>query len=171
MLNPNDELRRLDGQDLDAVPSLLVRLVVTADDAEAVIDRVREVLRAVVPMSAEQLDREAEHPAVLPPWFVDRCAPEMTPVEAANWLAWWRGLDPEGQAGAEEEKGWTLPDWLYWMRPDERQWYWWSLSVKSERSATLAVAVLGLPVPLGALRWLLKVAGAHSVDQVAIESQ
>lgn len=93
----------------------------------------------------------------------------MTPVEAANWLAWWRGLDPQGQARAEEEKGWTLPDWLYWMRPDERQWYWWDLSVKSDRSATLAVAVPGWPAPLGALRWLLKVAGADSVDQIAIE--
>lgn len=66
MLNPDDEMRRLDGQELNAAPSLLVRLSITADGVEGVIDRVREVLRAVVPMSAEQLGREAEYPAVLP---------------------------------------------------------------------------------------------------------
>lgn len=164
MLRPDDELRRLDGQEVAAVPSFPVRLAVTAKDVAMVIDRVREVLRAVVPMTAEELDREAEQPTRLPQWFVDACVPELTPEEAARWLGWWRSLDPEGQVRAEEEKGWTLPDWLYWLTPEERQWHWWDSSVDSDRSATVVVEVPGWPAPLGALRWLLKAAGAESID-------
>lgn len=114
-------------------------------------------------MSAPELERESEEPLNLPRWFINACSPEMTPNEAERWLAWWRTLDPTAKLQAEEEKGWTLPDWLHWFTPEERQWYWWDAAVADDRSATVTVTVSSWPAPIGALRWLLQAAGATSV--------
>jgi hypothetical protein len=84
--------------------------------------------------------------------------------EAADaWLAWWRTLPPAEQARASQDRRWTLADWLYWLEPTQRQWYWWDAIVEDPDTLRLVVQVPGWPAPLGALQWLLRVAGASDL--------
>ncbi len=128
-----------------------------------VVSRAKEVLLVVVSMNAEG-STPASRRDQLPAWFVDACAPEPSPEEAEAWLVWWRGLDPETRRRAALDKPWSLADWEYWLQPEERQWYWWDAVTHGEHSATVSVEVLGWPAPLGALGWLLRAAGATTVD-------
>lgn len=106
--------------------------------------------------------REPE--AHVPAWFVQACAPEPTAAERERWLAWWRTLDHAGKVVAERERGWTLQEWLSWMEPQERTW-WWDAQPTSEFDATIAVEVEGWPTALGALEWLLTASGASTISE------
>ncbi len=120
-------------------------------------------------MTAVLADRSDEWPtseawkSILPGWFVDACADEMSQSEALDWLDWWRGLPPQEQRIAEEERRWALADWLHWLQPDERQWFWWDAAIEGKNRLRLDVEVSGWPAALGALEWLLRVAGVRSL--------
>jgi len=88
----------------------------------------------------------------------------MTPQETAAWLERWRALPAEEQHRAERERRWALADWLHWLRPDERSWYWWDAAVNGSHELRVRVEVPGWPAALGALTWLLRAAGADSVS-------
>jgi hypothetical protein len=131
-------------------------------NAMEVLSKAREVLRAVV-MNNDPWPADDQWRQLLPTWFVDRCAPEQTKGEAAEWLARWRKLPPAEKARATEERGWSLLDWLYWLRPAERQWFWWDGQPLDNDVARIVVEVKDTPTALGALEWLLKAAGAERV--------
>jgi hypothetical protein len=89
----------------------------------------------------------------------------MSPEKAKQWLTWWRSLPPAEQAKAEIEKDWSLENWLYWMEPSNRQWFWWDAKVLQEHDhIALAIQVEAWPFPWGALRWLFRAAGASAVE-------
>lgn len=122
--------------------------------------RAREVMRAVLSNGDPWPDLEAWR-QVLPSWFVLRCAPEQTKEEAERWLAlaWWRKLPAEEMARATDESGWSLANWLYWLEPEQREWYWWDGRVVDHDTARIVVDAQDVPATLGALEWLLKAAG------------
>ncbi|MGH3544595.1 MAG: hypothetical protein ACRDPW_01480 [Mycobacteriales bacterium] len=164
MIEP-EELRHLNsGLRSGEVPGGigLVELAVTASDPDEVVSRAKEALRAVLCMTPAEMDSEEVWSARLPTWFIQRCAPQQTPAETAAWLSWWRSLDADARAEAARQRPWSVADWIHWLQPDERQWFWWDAVVDGERSARISVEVPGWPVPLGALEWLLSVAGAES---------
>jgi hypothetical protein len=72
-------------------------------------------------------------------------------------------LPPDEQAQVAEEQRWTLADWLHWVQPSEREWFWWDAKVESPDTARILVEVPGDPVALGALDWLLRAAGATAI--------
>ncbi|MCC2319605.1 hypothetical protein [Cellulomonas xiejunii] len=165
MLSAEEEIRRLEG-DLSGspTPEMLFNVAFTASDPTGVLERVRDAILSIVHLSTSEIEEEASRPKRLPSWLVVSFAPEQTEEEVANWLAWWRSLGNDARAGAEEAKGWTLPDWLYWMTPGERAWAWWDAALTSPTSATITVEADGWPTPIGALRWLIKAAGAEVVS-------
>lgn len=134
-----------------------------------VLDRSREVLLAVLEYSERDWPTLSEWGSVLPAWFVSACAQQRSLQEAERWLAWWRTLSPEEQARAESEQPWSLEDWLYWLFPPERQWFWWDAVVRPEVSLQVTVEVAGWPTALGSLQWLLRAAGADQVIQGHVE--
>lgn len=99
----------------------------------------------------------------LPDWFTMVCAPPMSRDEAEQWLAYWKRLQPDEQAKAESEEAWAVDDWLYWLEPRNRQWFWWDAKVEGN-DAALAIEVEAWPFPWGSLRWLLRAAGASDVQ-------
>jgi hypothetical protein len=99
-----------------------------------------------------------------PDWCIDACALEKSADEAATWLAWWRSLSQPQRVLASAEKAWSLADWIHRMKPDEREWWWWDGSVADSRSLRIELQVSGWPFPTGALGWLLRCAGASSID-------
>jgi hypothetical protein len=72
-------------------------------------------------------------------------------------LAAWRD-DPIGH----DDDPWTAMDWLYWFEPEQRSWWWWDARA-TEDAFEIRVAVEDYPFGIGALRWLLKAAGARDV--------
>lgn len=101
----------------------------------------------------------------LPAWFIAACAPEQSRQHAEEWLAWWSTLTPEQQIKAEEEKDWSLENWLYWMEPQNRDWFWWDAVVEhSPERIIVQLEVTRWPCSWGALRWLLRTAGASAVE-------
>ena len=87
----------------------------------------------------------------------------MSHEEAERWVAWWRTLAPADKARAESEKRWTLEDWLYWLTPSQRQWFWWDAVTDGDHALRVTVEVADWPTALGALDWLLRAAGASEV--------
>lgn len=143
--------------------SVLVSVTARSEDPDAVLARCREVLLAVLQHADQEWPQTEQWVSLLPEWFVAACAPEQSAEEAAQWLARWRALDPAEQARIESEQPWTLSDWLYWLSPSERQWYWWDAATTSDGMLRATVAVDGSPTALGALDWLLRAAGASEV--------
>jgi hypothetical protein len=101
----------------------------------------------------------------LPEWFTSACTSPMTQQQADAWLAGWKRLTPVEQARAESEKKWSLENWLYWMKPEDRQWFWWDAKALEDCDHIIvAVEVDAWPFPWGSLRWLFKVAGASTLE-------
>ena len=132
-------------------------------DASRVAERSREVLQVVLAHAGPPWPAVSEWRQVLPAWFVNASAPERPREEAEQWLGWWRSLPPEEQARVTRSQRWALADWLYWLEPSERQWFWWDAVVESPEILRVIVQVSGWPAPLGALDWLLRAAGAVEV--------
>jgi hypothetical protein len=132
-------------------------------DARVVLDRCRAVLLAVLDHSEPEWATVEEWKSYLPAWFVAASGPERSGEDAERWLAWWRTLGPADKAGAESEQQWALADWLYWLMPSERQWFWWDAEVGQDDTLRVTVEVPGWPAALGALDWLLHAAGAVEV--------
>jgi hypothetical protein len=165
-MTPDEELGRL--RQVGAVGELpgsggLIRYAAPAPDPAGVIDRATEVLRVVLQQSGQPWPSLEAWCHALPGWFVAGCTPEPTGSERDAWLARWRTLDATARARAEADRGWTLDEWLFWLEPDQRAWFWWGAERRADRVEVL-VEVDAWPYPDGALRWLLLVAGATGVD-------
>ena len=133
--------------------------------ARDVLSRVIAVLQVIDESSPDGWPSNEEWARKLPKWFISACAPAMTQDEAERWLAWWKALPAAEQAKAEAEKEWSLDNWLYWMRPENRQWFWWDGKTLDDCGHIMvAVAVEDWPFAWGSLRWLFKAAGASALD-------
>jgi hypothetical protein len=165
-MTPAEELVRLrQVGTADELPGStgLLRYVVRAEDPAAVIRRATDVLRVVLERSDQPWPSLDAWRRALPAWFVAGCAPGTTAQEQDAWVARWRALDPVARASAEAERGWTLEAWLSWLEPAQRSWFWWGAELRGDRVEVL-IDVDSWPYPDGALRWLLHVAGASTVD-------
>lgn len=87
-------LRRLEsGPSEGEKPSgLPIEIEAECDDPTAVLARAREVLGAVLRASSAGWPADEAWPALLPAWFVERCAPEKTAAESEADMAKWRKL-------------------------------------------------------------------------------
>ena len=130
-----------------------------------VLAKAKEVLKIVDEATLAGWPVAGDLTPRLPEWFVSACVAEMSPEQANKWLSWWRSLPPEEQRKAEIEKDWSLENWLYWMQPSNRQWFWWDAKVLEDYDhIALAIEVEAWPFPWGALRWLFRAAGASAVE-------
>jgi hypothetical protein len=134
-------------------------------NASQVLSRTKELLLLFCEQSPSAWPSLAQWRNMLPRWFLDRCAPEMTQEQAEKWLAWWRGLPPEERERVEREKDWSLENWLYWMEPANRTWTWWDACDQDANTLIVAIEVIDWPFPWGAFRWLLLAAGAEKVEE------
>ncbi len=140
-----------------------ITVLARGSEARTVLDRCRSVLAVILDHSGPEWPTVEEWRSLLPKWFVAASSPERSREDAERWLAWWRTLGPADQARAESEQRWTLADWLYWMEPFERQWFWWDAEIGTDGTLRVTVEIPGWPAALGALDWLLRAAGAAEV--------
>ena len=78
----------------------------------------------------------------------------------------WRSLLPDWFLAACVEDAevrdcvvdrWSLRAWIYWFKPELRQWRWWSAAPVGDH-LEVTILVLQRPYLRGALEWLLTVA-------------
>ncbi len=143
---------------VDDLVTVRFNVVAPPSQFDNVITRAKEVLIRLDETAREQWPAVETWVKVLPVWFIEACAPEKSHAEARAWLARWRGLSNVERDREEREKAWSLANWLYWMEPDRRTWWW-----VSTREQQVLVAVIEWPFPWGALSWLLRASGATSV--------
>ena len=143
-----------------------VRFIVrtTTDRPADIVARTREVLLIVNEASRVVWPSAEKWRKLLPSWFVASCAPERSKQEADAWLAQWEAMSWEEKQRVERDKRWSLQNWLYCFQPEERTWYWWDAANIDDGSAIVAVEVESWPFPWGELSWLLRAAGAETVD-------
>ncbi len=162
------EAIRLEGGGADTSPRGVgkARFVVrtSTPSAVATLEKVRESLRIVNAESRGDWPTEEHWRRVLPKWFLDQCAKERTKAEADAWLARWKKLSMREKEEEERDKKWSLRNWLYWMNPDQRAWYWWDAVVVTDSKLLVAIEVEGWPFPWGAFTWLFRAAGAAEVS-------
>ncbi len=105
--------------------------------------------------------------AELPKWFVDAFAPERSSEENEAYLRWWDSLnEDEKMNAARKPRRWSLGDWIYWFKPENRAWFWWHAKVSGPHEIILALQVDGYPFPRGSLEWLCRAAGANVFEGV-----
>lgn len=166
----DDELRRLDsGPSLGERPAGLGTVQFIGhcrENALEVIERVKTVLRIVNRKSAlaGQWPSEDEWRFHLPEWFVSRCGPELSQEEAEKELMTWRELRPADQSQNSRGGHWSLPNWIFWFRDENRSWYWWDAESSDNNVIRLAVEVDEWPFPWDAIAWLFLAAGATDLD-------
>ena len=163
-----DELRRLNygPQKDETVHGVgIVQFIVTCtSNPESVLNRVRSLLSLVDQIALEGWLSDKQWISRLPKWFVGACATQKTPEEAERWLMWWKSLAREEQANEEANAIWSLENWTYWMKYENRQWYWWDAKLANDDTHIfVAVQAESWPFPWGALRWLFRAAGASDV--------
>lgn len=165
------ELRRLrsgpGAEDDDGLRPFLVRLRFAAEDPAQVVDNTRAVATRVVSRMGDWPTDEL-WPALLPTWFVQRCAPETPEPEQGEscdveaWLRRWRVMTSEERA-AVDQGPWTLSGWLYCFDPteegmgDDRSW-WWRAGTDAS-GGWVQVATTGWPFGSGSLSWLIEAGG------------
>ena len=138
-------------------------------NAPHVLQGCREVLEVVLTqLDSERWPAEVEWRSLLPPWFVEQCAEERTVEEMDRELARWRALPWPEQVRLQRDAKCSLLNWLYWFDPrgEPRCWFWWDALVRDKN--TLWVGVDQMEEPWGSLRWLLRAAGADSVDEATL---
>ena len=158
------ELSLLEGNEtneINASGQLGFEVKIEGRDLRQIIGRAEDVLMTVDRQVARGWPAAAKWREVLPEWFVNACAPEMTESESEAWLKRWDGMSEEERAIEESSKSWSLLDWIYWMHPEHRTWFWQGTDASSGR---VRVACDSWPFPSGYLFWLLKAAGAERME-------
>jgi len=135
-------------------------------DSSLVLQRCREVLREITSHSGEVWPTLTEWQSILPQWFIAECAAEETNEAKEKWLTWWRTLPPEQQSIATKARKWSLNGWLYWLHPDNRQWFWWNAFDRDANTVVVSLQVKEWPFAWGAFEWLARVSGATTVKDI-----
>jgi hypothetical protein len=158
-----NELLRLDGVHTEARPGqILVSFELKCNgDAKEVIDRIRAVIKRVVDCELSFDDPLDDWRALLPKWFIDHCASEITRAEAEELMRTSTGY-------AELSTRWSLSGFLHWFRPEMRSWYWYAGHAETRGLATMVLITDGMPIATGALEHLTKAAGAVRMYEVGI---
>ncbi|WP_309140439.1 hypothetical protein [Streptomyces sp. PKU-EA00015] len=160
-----NELRRIRSGPEPDERAFVVRVQFSADEPDLVIERARDVLGRVI----EHVDpwpAEEAWPQLLPPWFVQACAPERSPdpsLDFATRLARWQAKTWDEKVAASQGP-WRLSNWLYYFDPidgegDDRSWWWWDAASSGPDTGWIDVATTGWPYGTGSLYWLIEASG------------
>ncbi|MCG7537914.1 hypothetical protein [Pseudoalteromonas sp. OOF1S-7] len=166
----DDEYLHIKNNTLDGIDTcglLKIKLRVRCNgDAAQVLDRAKEVMLTLLSCTKGKCFQYIKWTNALPSWFVQCCGRELSSDELEEYLSKWRLLSPEEQEKMENEQDWSLDDWLYWLEPEQRTWYWWSSNRLNDDLFELVIVVRDWPTAIGSLEWLLKASGANDVALV-----
>ncbi|NER00691.1 MAG: hypothetical protein F6K30_29025 [Cyanothece sp. SIO2G6] len=166
-MNEVSELRRIEyGVTADDNPrklGLVTFHIICSGNSETVLLKAKEVLKNFIISSSEQWPTAEQWRNLLPKWFVNECAEEKTKEEMEKYLENLRKLPSDEREQIIENIRWSLENWLYWLAPSERQWFWWDAEIVDENLLHIVVEVKEWPFAWKALAWLFRASGAVRV--------
>jgi len=137
---------------------LLVEVTAVTDFRSLeVLDRIKELLRRIIDCELSFDDELADWKALMPAWFLGELYPPLSTSDAKRLLQSPGGFD-------RLSDHWTLDGFLHWFRPENRSWYWWYGEIESQSKVRIFIEVDGYPFAWGALKFLVKAAGAQEVS-------
>lgn len=157
----NDELKRLNSNGIeDNYKGFIAEIIADcAGNASDVLQKTKDVLKKIIDCELSFDDPIDDWRVILPEWFINACSSEITKNEAEEILR-----TPQGYELLANR--WTISGFIYWFRPEIRSWYWWDGIIKDQNILLIKVLVDGDPFAWGALEFLLKSAGANSVEEL-----
>jgi hypothetical protein len=163
MTTNQEELQRLLGNAFQAAPPggyILYRLRVACDrNAQIVLAKCKEVLGAILTVDPNRWPSLDEWRLLLPRWFVDTSAEEITQEEAERRLR----LPLEERRRLSER--WSVSAFVHWFQPEERYWYWWDAVIEDVNTIRVSLIIKEESFPWAALDWLLRSSGALKVEE------
>ena len=139
-------------------------------NAPEVKDLVRQVLLIVNHVySKPKWPNLDEWLNLLPIEFICNFVPEPTSEETDIYMKWWFSLSYKKKLQHSQKKQkWSLGDWLAWMEPSERLWFWWGATEIGEKTKQdyflLSINLLDDLYLTGALEVLFEYCGALSIE-------
>jgi hypothetical protein len=143
--------------------------------AELVLERTREVLEAVLSHMRDAGLTTDGWRSILPDWFVAACAQERSPDAVDPWevelsrvpreqrFQWVLEHPRHTARELHTDKPWRVSAFVFWFKPENREWWWWDARVEDANALTIHLCVED-DYSYGALVWLLKTAGATRVE-------
>ena len=154
-----ERLQHMPNTSMKPAPGMRVRLVARCPgNAADVLRKCKEVLVLVLQQDVNNWPSIDEWRSLLPSWFVRQSEEEVSSEKAEQRLR----LSLEERI--ELSKKWSVSAFVYWFQPNDRYWFWWDATAETASSVSVTVMVEDLPFPWGALEWLLRTAGAASVE-------
>lgn len=133
-------------------------------NAREVSERIHEVVR-LFDASPSPWPSEEGWKSVLPGWLLASFVPAKTEKEAEAWYARWIELSPDERARESANQKWSLDGWLYWLKPENRQWWVNSHEILDPNHLKIVLNIQGWPAPLLAFDWLASAAGASTIER------
>lgn len=158
-----DEIRRLQEGPKEAASAtgfVVTFVACCAGDSLAVLNRCKQVLSLVLQPDTEDWPSTDEWCSLLPEWFVERSAKEISQQEAE------RELQLSLKERIQLSQQWSVGAFVHWFQPSERYWGWWDATVKDADTLHIKLIVADQPFPWGSLDWLLRASGALSVKEL-----
>lgn len=137
--------------------------------AEDVVEKARYILKTIDKICIERSSFPTieEWQILLPTWFVEKCKPERNQQQLEEYLIWWNSLSYEQKNQYTElPRSWELSAWIYYLHPDERQWYWYTCNIINTNSFSISLEVRDFPFLSGAFYWLLQSSGANTIEEI-----
>lgn len=147
----------------------IARFIVSCQsDALSVLELAKQTLSIVNQHSLQEWPSIDSWSNLLPKKFINGFLPELTDKEKVECQKQWEQLtyDEKIKNSAQDEQ-WTLSNWLSWLEPEAREWFWWNVLLFNEplnkSHFVVEVTTLDSPFMSGALKWLFKACGALDV--------
>lgn len=148
----------------------IARFVVSCEsNALEVLKLAKETLEIITSYYEVEWPSLEKWKNILPGIFVNSCAPEITKEESDLKIAYRRSLPWEEQSKLlAEDEMWSLDAWLYWLEPENREWFWWKAYEFDDEAIKnthflVEITVYDEPFLWGSLKWLFKGCGAIDV--------
>jgi hypothetical protein len=138
-------------------------LAIARTGAAESLERAKRVLETCLKLPISALEDYETLRRALPEFFVEGFAPETNREEDEAFLAIWRAASEEERREIDSKQGWSLLGWAYWLKPENREWWWWDASAVSDLYCAVAVAVDGWPFAWEALKILFVHCGFEDV--------
>ncbi len=165
----NYELKRLMDSEYEGKHDLVAidYLINSSEEPGQIINRIKEVLLILNKVFLKKSEFESVNwKNELPKWFIAKFRPERTEKEKKEYIKWWDSLsisNEEKNKQGQKKQIWSLKNWLHWMDPERREWYWYYANILTDDEVILTILVYGHPFPDGALKWLVEAAGCFEI--------
>jgi hypothetical protein len=121
-------------------------------NAIQVLERSKEVLEAVITNTSNPFPSDTEWGSILPNWFVEECNNEVKQKHNVEQI--------------RQSDIWTVSNWIYWFRSENRYWFWWDAVIISDKLIELDLDAKELVFPWAALEWLFLASGASGTTEI-----